>query len=141
MKYKERRRFERHEFSYPVDVKIFAPDYTRIWMSAFLKNISMGGSCIEFLDSYGRISLQSIKNAQVKIKLLEPDGERMFILGAIRWAKEEKTEGAEMISMGIVFDSLPNWQVEKLEKFIHLQGKDHKMLWNLWDSYIHTEAV
>lgn len=140
MKYKEKRRFERHDFSYPVDVKIFAPDYTGIWMSGFLKDISMGGSSVQLLDSYGRISLQSIKNAQVKIKLLEPDGERMFILGAIRWAKKEKADGEQMISMGIEFDSLPNWQVEKLKNFIHLQGKDHKMLWNLWDSYIDTEA-
>jgi len=42
--------------------------------------------------------------------------------------------------IGIEFESLQNWQSEKLEQFIRIKGKDHKMLWGLWDNYIHSEG-
>jgi len=140
MKYKERRKTERYEFSYPVDLKIFAPDYDGMWIAAFLKDISMGGFCIQFRDRYGRIALQQIKNVRVKLKLSEPGGENIFLLGVIRWTRRKKVDGEQMMFMGIEFKSLPNWQEEKLKQFILLKGKDHKMLWNLWDNYIHTAA-
>ena len=140
MKQKERRKFERFEFSYPVDLKIFATDYDGVLIPTFLKDISMGGFCIQFPDRYMRIDLQQVKNVRVKLKILQPDGETMFLLGSIRWSQRKKTDGGQMMIMGIEFNSLANWQAEKLEKFILLKGKDHKMLWNLWDAYIHRAA-
>lgn len=140
MKYKERRKFQRYEFSYPVDLKIFASDYDGIWLSAFLKDVSMRGFCIQLRDRYGRIALHQINNARVKIKILEPDGENMFLLGVIRWARSKRMAGEQIIFMGIECKVMPDWQVEKLEQFILLRGKDHKMLWNLWDTYIHRAA-
>ena len=140
MKYKERRKFKRYVFSYPVDIKIFAPNYDGVWITTFLKDISMGGFCIQFPDHYVRIALHQVKNVRVKLKILQPDGETMFLLGSIRWAQRKKTYGKQMMIMGIEFNSLPNWQAERLEQFILLKGKDHKMLWNLWDTYIHKAA-
>ena len=140
MTYIENRKYNRFDFSYPIDFKIFAPDFYDFWTSAFLKNISMGGACIQFQDRYGRISKKEIRDVRVKLKLLEPKGEDIFLVGTIRWTKSSKIDGTEFIFIGIEFEGLPNWQSEKLEKFIRIKGKDHKMLWSLWDNYIHTAA-
>jgi len=136
----ENRKYNRFDFSYPVDFKIFAPDFYDSWTSAFLDNISMGGSCIQFQDRYGRMPQQKIKDLRIKLKLFEPKGEDIFLLGVIRWTKSKKIDGKEFMLIGIEFESLQNWQSEKLEQFIRIKGKDHKMLWGLWDNYIHSEA-
>ena len=140
MKYTERRKSQRWEFSYPVYLKIFASDYEGVWIPTLLNNISIGGFCIQLRDRYGRIALEQIINARIKLKILEPNGENMFLLGEICWARRKIIAGEQIVFMGIECESLPNWQIEKLERFILLKGKDHKMLWNLWDTYLHRAA-
>ena len=134
------RRHDRYDFSYPLAFKLFSQDFGDLWIEGNLKDISMGGACIRIEDPYGRLSSKQIRDLRMKLKLSEPSGEKLLLLAVVRWCRSGKTEKGMVTLLGVEFDGLLEWQEERLQHLIKLKGKDHKMLWSLWDNFMQAES-
>lgn len=134
------RRHDRFEFTYPLAFKLFSQDFGDRWIEGNLKDISMGGACIRIEDPYGRLSSRQVRDLRMKLKLSEPSGEKLLLLAVVRWIRSRKSEKGMVTLIGVEFDGLLEWQEERLQHLIKLKGKDHKMLWSLWDNFMQTES-
>ncbi len=134
------RRHDRYDFTYPLAFKLFSRDFGDLWIEGNLKDISMGGACIRVEDPYGRLSSKRVHDLRMKLKLSEPSGEKLLLLAVVRWSRSLKTEKGDVTLIGVEFDGLLEWQEERLQHLIKLKGKDHKMLWSLWDNFMQAES-
>lgn len=134
------RRHNRTEFTYPLAFKLFSQDFGDHWIEGNLKDISMGGACIRIEDPYGRLRSKQVLDLRMKLKLSEASGEQLLLLAVVRWMRNHKTEKGVVTLIGVEFDGLLEWQEERLQHLIKLRGKDHKMLWSLWDNFVREES-
>ena len=100
----------------------------------------MGGACIRVEDPYGRLRRNQIHDLRMKLKLSEPSGEKLLLLAVVRWTRTNQTDKGVVTLIGVEFDGLLEWQEERLQHLIKLKGKDHKMLWSLWDNFMQAES-
>ena len=128
-----KRKHLRSTFTYPVELKLFSQKADGIFFSGYLDNISQGGAGFNIDDKYGRIDINGIKNAKIKLTLNIPRENRINIFAYIQWAK--KIKGTSEIKMGIAFKDMSYNELTIIEKLIGLKSKDHNMLWNLWEQY------
>ncbi len=134
----ENRRYSRHQFAYPVKFDLFAPALASRSFSGVLYNISIGGACIQFEDKYGRIDPNSLNGSRVKVAIGIPEEEKVYLSAKIHWIRRASEKGFTFL-MGIEYKDIEDWQLEHIERFIHLKNKDQKMLWNLWENHVHQE--
>ncbi len=129
-----RRKYPRSEFTYPVEFKLFAQNSEHASFRGNLKDISASGACLQFEDRYGRFKTLEMKDAKIKISFSIPDGDKVSIFSQIRWIKKVSPRSF-VIKMGIEFQDLEEWQLDVIEKLIHMRNKDRTMMWNLWEQY------
>lgn len=129
----DRRRHPRSVFTYPVEFKLFSENAEAISFVGYLEDISLGGAGLQIEDQYGRFNINEAKNGRVILTLSIPRENKTNISAHIRWVK--KKEGTSRIRMGISFKDLDYKDLTVIEKLIGLKGKDHNMMWNLWEQY------
>jgi len=128
-----RRRHPRSVFTYPVGLKIVSRTFETVSFLGYLKDISLTGAGLEIEDHYGRLNIDEAKNGRVILSLNIPHENKTHILAHIRWIR--KKEGASHVKIGISFKNLDYDDVTAIEKLVGLKGKDHNMMWNLWEQY------
>jgi hypothetical protein len=128
-----RRRHVRSVFTYPVEFKLISPSWESLSLAGYLKDISLGGAGLELEDPYGRLNVGDAKQGRVMLALRIPGEKDARILAHVRWVA--KKEGASRVSMGISFKNLDYKDLTLIQKLIGLKGKDHTMMWNLWEQY------
>lgn len=126
-----KRRHLRSTFTYPVEFKIFTQN--PLALKGVLRDISRGGSCLEFDDPYRRVIFQEALQATLKLTLSVPGFEKKFVLAKIQWIRN--VEESFMVKLGIEFKEVTMDQIELIEKLVGMRNKDHNMLWNLWEEY------
>jgi hypothetical protein len=129
----EQRRHLRSVFTYPVEFKLFSQKGEGLSFGGYLKDISLGGAALEIEDRYGRFNISDAENSRIILTLSISHQDKMKVLALIQWIKKE--EGASQIRMGISFKDLDYRDLTVIEKLIGMKGKDHNMLWNLWEQY------
>ncbi len=132
----DNRRYSRYQFAYPVKFELFKPNLASLSFTGVLYNISIGGACIQFEDKYGRIDPNSLNGSRVKIAIVIPEQEKVYLSAMIHWIRRASEKGFTFL-MGIEYKDIEDWQLEHIEKLIHLKNKDQKMLWNLWENHVH----
>lgn len=130
----KRRKYPRSEFTYPVEFKLFVQNPEHASFKGYLKDISASGARLQFEDRYGRFKTEEMNNAKIKISFSIPNGDKPSIFARIRWIKKVDPRNF-IIKMGIEFQNLEEWQLDVIEKLIHMRNKDHNMMWNLWEQY------
>ena len=129
-----RRKYPRSEFTYPAEFKLFAQNSEHASFKGYLKDISASGARLQFEDRYGRFKTEEMKNAKIKISFSIPLGDKVSIFALIRWIKKVDPRSF-FFKIGIEFQDLEAWQLDVIEKLIHMRNKDHNMMWNLWEQY------
>jgi hypothetical protein len=130
----DRRKYPRSEFTYPVEFKIFSQNFDHMPFNGYLKDISIGGACLQFDDRYGRFNIKDMENVKLKISFSIPTEDRISIFAQIR--RIDKTDPKSFsVTLGIEFKDLESWQLDCIEKLIGMRNKDHNMMWNLWEQY------
>ncbi len=130
----DRRKHQRSEFAYPVDIKFFSQHPDNTSFRGYMKDISVSGACIEFEDRYGRVNLEELSGFKVKITISTLNRGKISVLSRIKWIRND-TSRHFFIVTGIEFENMEDWQLEDIKKFINLKNKDHNMMWNLWEQY------
>jgi len=131
----EKRRHSRHKFAYPVKFDLSKPPLTALSFKGVLFNISIGGSCVQFEDRYGRVDINGLQGLSIKLAISIPESKPIYLGAMIHWIRRESPKGFNLL-MGIAFKNIKDWQLEQIESFIHLKNKDQKMLWNLWENHV-----
>jgi hypothetical protein len=131
----DKRRHSRHKFAYPVKFDLFKPSAPSLSFTGVLFDISIGGSCVQFEDRYGRVDLNGMQGSRLKLAIGIPEKEPIYLTAIIHWIRRESKKGFNLL-MGIEFKDIADWQLEQIETFMHLKNKDQKMLWNLWENYV-----
>jgi len=121
----------RSTFTYPVEFKIFTQ--SPVSLKGYLRDISLGGSCLEFDDPYRRVILKEALRATLKLSMSVPGFEKMFVLAKIQWITS--VENTSMVKLGIEFKDVTMDQIDLINRLVGIRNKDHNMLWNLWEEY------
>ncbi len=130
----ERRKFNRSEFAYPVDI-IFLSELTEDTLfHGYIEDISMGGSRIQFEDKYGRVSPARLSDTKVKLLVFMPEGEKVALLSRVKRI-HMNTPKQFSIEIGVEFENLEDWQERAIEKLSASKKKDQNMMWNLWEQF------
>jgi len=132
----ENRRKSRAEFAFPIKFNIYSRNSSSRSFSGFIRNMSVGGACIQFDDKYGRVDIDGLANKHVRFAVKVPDVEQIFFNASPIWGRKEDPKKSFSVLIGVEFTEMTDWQVEHLEKFIALRNKDLKMIWNLMDTYM-----
>jgi hypothetical protein len=146
------RRQPRSVFIYPVEFELSPSETEPAFFNGqgYLKDISSGGAGlqfedkygrfilgeeekVEFRDKYGRFNITAEAKVVVRILLNVQRGEKVTLLSHIQWIK--KDEKTFHIKMGLEFSELESCKLEAVEKLMGLKGKDHNMIWTLWEQY------
>ena len=126
-----RRRHLRTTFTVPLEFKIFTRN--PVMLKGYLKDISLGGSCLEFDDPYKRIIVGEALHSTVRLSLGFPGSEKMVVLAKVQWISS--LGNSTVIRLGIAFSDLTQEQLERIQMLIGMKNKDHNMLWNMWEEY------
>jgi hypothetical protein len=128
-----RRRHLRSVFTYPVEFKLLSHRPEALSFAGYLKDISLGGACLEVEDPYGRLDIAEAKNGRVILGLNIPRENKTNVSAQVQWVR--KKEGTSHVKMGILFSDLDYRDSTVIERLIGLKSKDHNMMWNLWEQY------
>jgi len=132
----ENRRQPRTKFVFPVSFDIFLPDRVIKSFDGYIRDMSMGGACVQFRDRYGLIELDGLKGHRVKLAVRIPQGEQLYLHAVVQWARKENASRGFSVLIGLEIKEIAEWQVEQMERFISMGNKDQKMMWNLWECYM-----
>lgn len=131
---RDRRRHHRSEFAYLIAIKIFSQHTSGIVFSGYVDNMSTSGACIIIEDRYGRANPEELRGSKVKITIRIPESENISLIALTRWIKRDRNNSFA-IMMGIEFENVEDWQLEKIKKIVVMKNKDQTMMWNLWEQY------
>jgi hypothetical protein len=134
------REHPRIEFAYPVKFSVFCPELESITFNGYIKNMSMSGAGLECEDRYGRFKIEEIKNSRIRLEISVPQGNQLVLFSSARWVKRQTAVQGFYIYIGIEFKDIEDWQIEKIEGFMDLRNKDHKMMWNMWEDYLEQKT-
>ena len=129
-----RRRHERNEFIYPLELKIFSSLLTNTSFNGYIEDISASGAGIKFEDRYGRVLIDGLGGAGIKLIIRMPHGDDIALLSIIRWIKRDINQKM-IVKVGIEFQTLEDWQLHAVKQLISLKNKDQNMMWNLFENY------
>jgi c-di-GMP-binding flagellar brake protein YcgR len=127
----------RNKFAYPVTFNLFLSDFESRPFTGSIYNISIGGACILFEEKNGQIDVEKMKGSRIKLTVGISQGERIHINALIHWIRRDVPQNIFSYLMGIKFKEIADWQADQIEKFMQLKNKDHKMIWSLWERYLH----
>lgn len=127
----DRRQHIRTDYTYPVEFKIFTQN--PVSFKGYLRDISLGGSCLEFDDPYQRVKIKEAERATLKLTLAVPEIEKMSVLGEVRWIKN--IENTSIVRLGIELKDVTLSQMDLISKLVGIRNKDHNLLWTLWEEY------
>ncbi len=130
----EKRKSERSEFAYPVEIMFLSEIADNTLFQGYIEDISMGGSCVQFEDRYGRLSSTELTDSKVKLFLFMPEGEKVAVLSRIKRI-QMNTPKQFSIEIGVEFENLEDWQERAIEKLASSNKKDQNMMWNLWEKF------
>lgn len=130
----DRRRHERSDFSFPVELKLFARSSDFGTFSGFIQNMSISGACIQFEDKYGRIDIGSLKGSNIKVTVIMPEGENISFPCCIRWAVKDSTK-IFAVNIGVEFTHVTDLHMTAIKDLINRKNKDRNMMWTLWEQY------
>jgi hypothetical protein len=128
-----RRRHPRSVFTYPVEFELFSQNGEKALFVGYLKDISLGGAGLQIDDPYGRFNVRKAENGTLRLALSIPREKKIYVFTNVQWVK--RTESNSQVNMGISFKDLDYESSIAIEKLIGLKGKDHNMMWNLWEQY------
>ena len=131
-----KRRHRRVKFVYPVEFKILSPGFENRPFRGLFSTISMRGAGFYFKDKYGLINPEEIEDSRIKLEINVLQEEQIILIARIRSVRRDDSKQDFSVLIGVEFEDLFDWQLEKLEKIISLRNKDRKMMWNLWEHYI-----
>ncbi len=131
-----KRRHRRVKFVYPVEFKILSPGFEKKNFRGLFSTISMGGAGFYFKDKYGLIDLTIIEESRIKLEINVLQEEQIILIARVRSVEKIDSKQDFSVLIGVEFEDLFDWQLEKLEKIISLRNKDRKMMWNLWEHYV-----
>lgn len=126
-----RRKHLRSVFTYPVEFELLSQKPEGMVFAGYLKDISVGGAGLEIDDPYGRFSASRAENGTVRLTVKIPRENRIHIFAHVQWVR--KGDGTSQVKMGLSFKDLDYETSKVIEKLIGLKGKDHTMMWNLWE--------
>ncbi|MEN8263142.1 MAG: PilZ domain-containing protein [Nitrospirota bacterium] len=132
--YIDRRKSDRSEFAYPVEIMFLSEIEDSTLFHGYIENISIGGSCIQFEDRYGRLSQANLSDTKVKLFLFMPEGEKVAVLSRVKRI-QRNTPKQFFIEIGIEFENLEEWQEKAMKKLAASKKKDQNIMWNLWKQY------
>lgn len=135
----EQRRQPRTKFAFPVKFTFYGSDRISRSFDGYIRDMSMGGACVQFKDRYGVISMDDLKGSRVRLAVKIPQGEKLYLQAFVQWIRKESPGRGFSILMGLELREIADWQVEQIERFISMGNKDQKMMWNLWDHYLEEE--
>lgn len=130
----DRRKHERSDFAYPVELKLFSQysDYGKF--SGFVQNVSISGACIQFEDRYGKMDINSLKGINIKITIILPEGDDLSVPCRIRWATRDRTKNFA-INIGVEFTYTTDLHLTAIKDLLNRKNKDRNMMWSLWEQY------
>ncbi|MEN8262311.1 MAG: PilZ domain-containing protein [Nitrospirota bacterium] len=136
-----KRKHRRVKFVYPVEFKVLSPGFESRSFVGLFSTISMAGGGFHCEEKYGLIDPEKTIGAKIKpdINVLQED--QIFLFARVRSVKRDDSKQDLTILIGVEFEELLDWQIEKLEKIISLRDKDRKMMWNLWEHYVEESPV
>ncbi|MDY6842521.1 MAG: PilZ domain-containing protein [Thermodesulfobacteriota bacterium] len=130
----------RFELPTMVILKFFNPDgsgKTVITVNAVIKDLSLGGACIEIDERYTPIDIDQLAKQIVKMNIRFPDKAKTpYILGSVRWFKREVKKGKYILRLGIQFEEMSEDTIRAIKEFIDLGIGDQNLLWDLWETSV-----
>ena len=130
----DRRRHERSDFAFPVELKLFAQYSDFGTFPGFVQDMSISGACIQFEDKYGKTDIRNLKGINIKITIIMPEGEDLSIPSCIRWAVKDRTKSFA-INIGVEFTHVTDLHITAIKELINRKNKDRNMMWTLWEQY------
>jgi c-di-GMP-binding flagellar brake protein YcgR len=140
-KSKPKRRYRRVKFVYPVEFKILSPGFESRSFRGLFSVIAMGGAGFHFKDKYGLIDPEMTIGARIKLDIDVLQEDRIFFFARVRSVIRDDSKDNLTILIGVEFEELLDWQLEKLERIISLRDKDRKMMWKLWEHCVEESPV
>jgi c-di-GMP-binding flagellar brake protein YcgR len=131
-----RRRHRRVKFVYPVEFKILSPGFENRTFRGLFSTISVAGAGFYCKDKYGVLDLTRLEDIRLKLEINVLQEEQIVLIARVRYVRTDDVEQDFSVLIGVEFEDLFDWQLEKLEKIINLRNKDRKMMWNLWEHYV-----
>jgi hypothetical protein len=133
---RERRQFTRADFAHPIRFKIFDRQGTNLPVAGYLADLSLGGARIELDDPYGHLALTAKPGARGKLEIALVDADPLRLTCAVRWAagQAQTRQRPRRIALGVEFQFLEDWQLDRIHAFMNAKHTDHTMFWQLWDS-------
>jgi c-di-GMP-binding flagellar brake protein YcgR len=131
-----RRRHRRVKFVYPVEFKILSSGFENRTFRGLFSTISVAGAGFHFKDKYGVLDLTKLEDTRLKLEINVLQEEQLIIIARVRYVRTDELKQDFSVLIGVEFEDLFDWQLEKLEKIISLRNKDRKMMWNLWEHYV-----
>lgn len=136
-----KRRHRRIKFVYPVEFKVLSPGFESRSFVGLFSTISMAGAGFHFKDKYGLVDPEKTIGARIKLDINVLQEDQIFLFARVRSVKRDDSKQDLTILIGVEFEELLDWQLEKLERIISLRDKDRKMMWNLWEHYVEKSPV
>ncbi len=133
----DRRKFDRSEFAYPVEIKILSgtkDNMENTVFNGYIENISLGGACVYFEDRYGRVGPVELSDIKMKLIIHMPEGEKMAVVSSAKRIKRNSPEQF-FIEIGIEYENLEDWQEKAFTKLMTSKNKDQNMMWTLWKQF------
>jgi hypothetical protein len=133
---RERRQFTRADFAHPIRFKIFDRQGSNLPVAGYLADLSLGGARIELDDPYGHLALTAKPGARGKLEIALVDEDPLRVTCAVRWAagQAQTRQRPRRIALGLEFQLLEDWQLDRIHAFMNAKHTDHTMFWQLWDS-------
>jgi c-di-GMP-binding flagellar brake protein YcgR len=130
----ERRRFDRSDFAYPVEIKFLSGTMDNTIFNGYIENISLGGACVQFEDRYGRVDPVELSDTKMKLIIHMPEGEKIAVLSSAKRVRIN-TPKQFFVEIGIEFESLEDLQEKAFSKLMTSKKKDQNMMWSLWGQF------
>jgi len=129
-----KRRHERSDFAFPVELKLFTQNSDCATFTGFVQDMSISGAHIRFEDKYGRMDVTNLKGINIKIKIIVPEGENLSIPCCIRWVTKDHANKFA-INVGVEFTHITDLHLTAIKDLINRKNKDRNMMWTLWEQY------
>ncbi len=130
----DRRRDPRAEVHHPIQFKLFSPEIGSPLVDGYLKDLSLRGARLGLNDRYGQLTGHTLKGLRTKLQIAVPDGDPLQLLCVVSWARPGRAKKTE-VEVGLEFEAIEPWQLEKVEQFLSVRHTDQTMFWTMWDAY------
>jgi c-di-GMP-binding flagellar brake protein YcgR len=131
----DRRKFRRADVSHPIRFKLFARDVTLPPTAGYLRDMSLGGARIGLDDPYGHLAGKTLKGLRAKLEITLPGSDTMHLVCTVCWVRRSARSRDAETELGLEFEAMEDWQLQKITAFVTMRHTDRTMFWNVWDSF------